>query len=187
MRCNVRKLALAAALFLAMVLVSGCIVIPVWWDHNDRAPRAAIIHVHVYDYYTYAPVSWAVVELYEESWWTWDYRGSWHVNYSGYTTLNGGYLYDDHDGGPDERDFGIEVYADGYYPEWFELELDYWDSTETISFYLLPWADCGDCWTPLEGEPQETPEEWKLPKDRVRLGEPSESEVETEQDATKTD
>jgi len=172
------RFALAAALFLALFLVGGCIVVPVWWDDDHgRAPRMATMHVHVYDYYTYAPISWAEVELYRESWWTWDYLGTWHVNSSGFTSVNGGYLYDDGDGGPEELDFGLEVYAAGYYPEWFEIELDYWYPSETISFYLVPWDGCGDCWTPLEGEAQQTSERgWKLPDGRVKIGEPDEIE-----------
>lgn len=173
MRRNASKVGLAAVLFLVMLLASGCIVMPVWWNDYHRTPRMAVVHVHVYDYYTFAPVSWAQVELYEESWWNWDYRGTWQVNSAGYTAVQGGYLYDDGDGGPEDRDFGMEVYAAGYYTEWFEIELDYWYPAETVSFYLVPWSDCGDCVEPLEGEPPELPER-DLPADRIRVGEQDE-------------
>ncbi len=168
MRPNARVAALAAVLLTVVLLGSGCIVVPVWWnDHYDRAPRVSVIHVHVYDYYTYAPISWAVVELYEQSWWDWDYVGSWHVNPGGYTAVQGGYLYEE--GGPNDRDLGIKVYASGYYTEWFELSLDYWYPAETVSFYLVPWADCGDCWRPTEGQVPDLPK-WDLPGDRVKVG-----------------
>lgn len=171
MRPNAKATALAAVLILVLLVGSGCIVVPVWWnDHYNRAPRMSVVHVHVYDYYTYAPISWAVVELYEESWWSWNYLGSWHVGPTGYVSASGGYLYDDGDGGPEDKNFGIEVYADGYYPEWFELDLDYWYPTETVSFYLVPWYGCGDCWRPIEGQAPELPE-WDLPDGRVRVGE----------------
>ncbi len=171
MRPNAGRFALTAVLFLVLVLVSGCIFVPSWWNDHGRAPRMAVLHVHVYDYYTYAPISWAVVELYEESWWSWDYRGSWHVNPAGYVAAHGGYLYDDGRGGPEERDFGVEVSAGGYYPEWYEIELDYWYPAETLSFYMVPWDGCSDCGKPVEGEPPEI-HDHDLPAGRVRVGEP---------------
>ncbi len=169
MRPNARVAALAALLVIATAFLSGCIVVPMWWNDHYSAPRMSVIHVHVYDYYTYAPISWAVVELYEESWWDWDYIGSWHANSGGYAYVPGGYLYDET--GRDERSFGVEVYAAGYYPEWFELSLDYWYPVETLSFYLVPWADCGDCWRPTEGQAPDLPK-WDLPADRVKVGDP---------------
>ncbi|MFH1502423.1 MAG: hypothetical protein ABIG03_05185 [Candidatus Eisenbacteria bacterium] len=171
MRPKAIRTAVAAVLFLVLVLLAGCIVVPVWWDGHNRAPRMAVVHVHVYDYYTYAPVSWAVVELYEESWWSWNYRGAWPVNMTGYTAAQGGYLYDDGSGGPQERRFGVEVSAGGYYPEWHELELDYWYPVETLSFYVVPWDDCAICGEPVEGQPPEI-HDHDLPEGRVKVGEP---------------
>jgi hypothetical protein len=127
--------------------------------------------VHVYDYYTFAPVSWATVELYEQSWWDWNYRGTWQVNSAGYTAATAGNLYRDGRGGPEERHLGVDVGAVGYYPEWYEVELDYWDPTVTLSFYIVPGADCGDCGRPVDGERPEIPDQ-DLPENRVKVGGP---------------
>ncbi len=181
MRPNARVAALTALIVIGAAVLSGCIVVPVWWDdHYPSAPRMSVIHVHVYDYYTYASISWAAVELYQKSWWDWDYMGTWQVNSGGYTALQGGYLYDD--GGSRERDFGVKVYAAGYYTEWFELSLDYWYPVETLSFYLVPWSDCGDCWQPTEGVAPDLPK-WDLPGDRVKIGGPDDVEVEQPEEA----
>jgi hypothetical protein len=171
MKRGILRAAIAAVLFLVLTMSAGCIFVPVWWDDHGYAPRMAVVHVHVYDYYTNAPVSWAVVELFEESWWDWDYRGSWPVNMAGYTAAQGGYLYDDGDGGPEERHFGVEVSASGYYPEWYEIELDYWYPVQTLSFYLVPWDGCTDCGRNVEGERADVSEH-ELPGNRVKVGEP---------------
>lgn len=139
MKPTVKRSTLAAVLVLVPLLFSGCVMWPCWWCDYDRAPRMAVVYVYVYDYFTGAPIPWATVDLYEESWWDWDYCGSWVVGPYGYTPVQGGYLY--YDGpGPDERDLGLRVSAGGYYSEWYELELDYWYPTETLHFYLLPRA-----------------------------------------------
>ena len=171
MRPNAVKSMAAAMLFLVLAVTSGCICNPVCPGGPGASPRPAVVHVHVYDYLTYAPVSWAVVELYEQSWWNWNYRGSWHVNGAGYTAAIGGNLFYDDCGGPEERHLGVDVSAAGYYPEWYEVELDYWDPTVTLSFYVVPWADCSDCGRPVEGERPDIPER-ELPEGRVKVGEP---------------
>jgi hypothetical protein len=170
MKPTVKKSTVAAALLLVPLLMSGCIVWPCSWCDYDRAPRMAVVYVHVYDYYTCAPISWAAVALYEESWWDWDYCGSWPVSPSGSVAVPAGYMYDDGPG-PDERNLGLRVSAAGYYSEWYELELEYWYPTETLHFYLLPWGyrDGGE--DPQVGEPEDLPES-ERPPDRVMVGEP---------------
>ena len=170
MKPTAKKSTLAAALLLVPLLVSGCVVWPCWWCDYERAPHMAVVYVHVYDYYSCAPISWATVALYEESWWEWDYCGTWPVGPYGYVAVQGGYLYDDGPG-PEERDLGIRVAASGYYSEWYELELDYWYPTETLHFYLLPWAYREGGEETGVGESEELPE-GERPSDRVRIGEP---------------
>ncbi len=133
----VRRAALVATLAVAVSL-SGCIVCPWCWECDDRPPRMAMIYVHVSDYYTGAPISWAAADLYESDWWEWDFIGTWEVNGSGRATLYGGYLYDEGDG-PEEEDFKVVVYASGYETLDYTLELDFWHPTETLHFYLLPY------------------------------------------------
>jgi hypothetical protein len=164
-----KKSMIAAALLLVPLLVSGCVMWPCWWSECERAPRMAVVYIHVHDYYTGAPVSWAAVALYEEGWWDWDYCGSWPVSPSGYAVVQVGYLYPDGPG-PEERDIGLRVAASGYYSEWYELELDYWYPTETLHFYLLPWG-YGGSEEPQVGEPEELPE-GQRPADRVMVGQP---------------
>lgn len=168
MKPTAKKSTLAAALLLVSLLVSGCVVWPCWWCDYERAPRMAVVYVHVYDYYTCAPVSWAAVALYEEGWWDWDYRGSWPVSPHGYAAVQGGYLYCDGPG-PDERELGLRVSAAGYYSEWYELELDYWYPTESLHFYLLPWGYRDGSEEPQVGEPEDLPE-GERPPDRVIVG-----------------
>ena len=184
MKPTTRKAMLAAVLLTAWVMASGCVVWPCWWCDRDRAPRMAVVYVHVYDYYTCAPIPWATVALYEEGWWDWDYCGSWSVGATGYTAVPVGYVY--YDGpGPDEREIGLRVSAGGYYSEWYEVELDYWYPTETLHFYLLPWAyrdGGGDPDSSAGGDelgradpeasaPPDLPE-GDRPPDRVLVGEP---------------
>ena len=181
MRPKAIRVVAATVLFLVLLSASGCIFIPVWWDDGHRVPRMAVVHVHVYDYYTYAPVSWAVVELYEQSWWNWNYRGTWPVNAAGYTAAHGGYLYEDGRSGPQARRLGVEVSAGGYYPEWYEIELDYWYPAETLSFYMVPWDGCGICGEPVDGEPPAI-HDHDLPDDRVKAGERDAVEVDDSAD-----
>lgn len=170
MRAIAKRFCFVAILLVIPLFVSGCIVRPGWWWDDHHQPRRATIHVYVYDYYTYAPVSWAVVELYEEVWWGWDDVGAWQVNRAGHATVGGGYLHPD--GG--EEDFLIVVGASGYYTESIEIELGYWYPSETLYFYLLRWyGQDGRSADENDGEPPEFPVD-RRPPDRVRLGEPKE-------------
>lgn len=171
MNPTAKKSILAAALILASLIVSGCVVSPCWWCDREGAPRMAVVYVYVYDYYTCAPIPWATVDLFEEGWWDWNYCGSWAVSPYGYAVVQGGYLYYE---GPDERDLGLRVSAGGYYSEWYEVELDYWYPTETLHFYLLPrlYRDGGEETDVGDGE--DLPESAR-PEDRVMVGEPRES------------
>ncbi len=173
MRSTARRFAMVAVLLIAPLMLAGCIVWPCWWCESCP-PRTATFHVYVYDYYTYVPISWAVVELYEEDWWCWGYKGSWPVNPSGYAAVHGGYLYNHGGGGPDEETFRLIVGASGYCTESVELELDYWYPSETVFFYLVRWYGRGE--DPLEDgkwEPVELPVE-ERPADRIMVGEPRE-------------
>lgn len=139
MRPTVKKALSAAVLVLAATtMLSGCIVcVDEWWCDEHRS-RPATLHVYVYDYFTGAPIPWAVVELYESDWWSWDYVGSWQVNHAGYVWLRAGRLdYDGH-GGAESEDFRVVVYASGYYSEDYEIELSYYYPSETLRFYLAP-------------------------------------------------
>jgi hypothetical protein len=175
MRAIAKRLWVAAVLLAIPLFISGCICGPGWWWGDHRHPRMATFHVYVYDYYTCAPVSWAVVEVYEEDWWDWDYVGAWSVNPAGYATAHGGYLYHDGCGGSEEKDYRILVEASGYQTEWIQIELDYWRPSETLYFYLVPWygrqgeSTAGD----VEGKPWDLPPDGG-PPDRVMVGEPRE-------------
>jgi hypothetical protein len=174
MRAIAKRFCFVAILLVIPLFVSGCIYRPGWWWDDRHHPRRATFHVYVYDYYTYAPVSWAVVELYEEDWWDWDFVGAWPVNRSGYATVSDGYLHHDGHGGSDEEDFLILVGASGYRTESIEIELDYWYPSETLYFYLLPWyGQDGRSAGEDEGEPPELPLD-ERPPDRVMVGEPKE-------------
>ncbi len=173
-RRHTRWAALAIVITIPLLL-SGCVVCPWCWDYDERPPRMAMVHVTVSDYYTGAPVTWAAVDLYEEDWWDWDYVGTWPVNPYGHTTLYGGYLYDDGDGGPEDEEFLVEVYASGYEALSYGLDLEYRHPTETLHFYLMPYYA-------REGEPErpeainvEDLEEDGPNGPRVFVGEPRES------------
>jgi hypothetical protein len=99
----------------------------------------ASFRAYVYDYYTGAPIPWGFVEVYEEDWWSWDYVGTWGVGPYGYVTASLGYVYYDGHGGAEDREYRIEAYAEGYYSEWVDIRVSYYDSHETIYFYLAPW------------------------------------------------
>jgi hypothetical protein len=79
-----------------------------------------------------------VVELHEEHWFTWTYLGSWHVDPHGYTRLEGGLLYWDGYGGPEDEDYKVCVYAEGYFAETYVIELSYRYPSEVLYFYLYP-------------------------------------------------
>ena len=174
MRAIAKKFWVAAILLVIPLFVSGCICGPGWWWGDHHHPRMAAFHVYVYDYYTCAPISWAVVEVYEEDWWSWDYVGAWPVNPAGYAAAHAGYLYQDGCGGCEEKDFRIGVGASGYFSEWIEIELDYWRPSETLYFYLLPWY--GPAGRPVEEGDVAPPElpVGERPPDRVMVGEPRE-------------
>lgn len=129
----------AFTLLLALpLLLSGCVCgWWCWWD-NDAPPRRAVIHVYVSDYYTGAPIPWAVVELAEDDWWDWDYLGAWPVNSTGYVTVYGSLLYYEGNGGSEDKDYQLRVSAGGYYTEYYELELSYYHPTESLYFYMAP-------------------------------------------------
>jgi hypothetical protein len=165
MRPIARKLVLAALLLLVPLAFGGCIVSPCWWC-DERPPRTATLHVYVYDDVSYAPIPWAVVDLYAEDWWSWDYLGSWGVTAYGYAALTGGYLYYEGRGGPEEENYRIEVRAPGYYRETFDIGLDYWHPSESVYFYLLPYRGSSD-----DGSEKGLPPDAR-PPDRVTTGEP---------------
>lgn len=174
MRTIAKRFWIAAVLVVIPLFVSGCICSPGWWWDDHHGPRRATFHVYVYDYYSYAPVPWAVVELYQEDWYDWDYVGAWPVNRAGYAAAHGGYLYHDSCGGCEERDYRVFVGASGYQSEWIQIELDYWYPSETIYFYLVPWygRDVGSAGEG-DGEPPELPLD-ERPPDRVMVGAPKE-------------
>jgi hypothetical protein len=173
MRAIAKRFRVAAILLATPLFVSGCICGPgCWWWDDQPSPRRATFHVYVYDYYSYEPLPWAVVELYEDDAWDWDYLGAWPVNHAGYAVARGGYLYHDGCGGHEERNYRVLVEASGYQTEWIEIGLDYWYPSETLYFYLVPWYG-------RDGEPQKEAgeEPWDLPlderpPDRVMVGEP---------------
>jgi hypothetical protein len=140
MKATARRI--SALLLVAVVvpaLLPGCIV---WLDDpwcSDYPPRMATVQVYVRDLYTGAPIPWAQVELYERDWWDWDYIGRWPVSPSGYVTVFGGYLYHDSCGGSEREDFRVVVYADGYYSDFYQVELSYYHPWETLTFYMMPW------------------------------------------------
>jgi len=174
MRAIAKRFCVAAILLVISLFVSGCICGPGWWWDERPNPRRTTFHVYVYDYYSYLPIPWAVVDVYQEDWWDWDYVGTWPVSRAGYAAAHGGYLYHDGCGGHEERDFRIVVGASGYETEWIEIRLDYWHPSETIYFYLVPWYG-RDSESPEEGDgkPWDLPRD-EAPPDRVMVGEPKE-------------
>ncbi len=133
-----RLVVTTAVIVAATLLLSGCIVCVDDIFCDSRPPRTATLHVYALDYYTGVPIPWAVVEVYERGWWSWNCLGTWHVNQAGYVRVHAGTLsYDGCDGAESER-FKIVVYASGYYSERYEIELSYYYPTETLSFYLVP-------------------------------------------------
>ncbi len=164
-----------AIVIVVPLLLSGCIVCPWCWDYDDQPPRMAMISVTVSDYYTGTPVTWAAADLYEADWWEWDYVGTWPVNPYGHTTLYGGYLYDDGDGGPEDEDFRVVVHASGYETLSYTIELEYRHPAETLHFYLMPYyAREGETERP-EAISVEELEENGPNGPRVFIGEPRES------------
>jgi len=143
-----RKRFLTAGILLLIIpiMLSGCIVCVQDPYCNTPPPRAATLHVYALDYYTGRPIPWAEVELYVWDRWNWDYCGVWPVNPAGYNVIYGGYLYYDGYGGGEERDFRVVVYARGYCSEHYDIQLSYYYPSETLTFYLAPWAarDAGD-------------------------------------------
>jgi hypothetical protein len=125
---------------LVSTALSGCIVCIEDPFGCGTAGRMATLHVYARDYYTQMPISWAEVDLYERVWWDWDYQGTWPVNQGGYVTVPCGYLYRDGCGGDEEEDFRVVVHAPGYCSERYDIELSYYYSSETLTFYLVP---CG--------------------------------------------
>ncbi len=172
MRPGMRKLWIALILLILPVYFSGCIVCTSFWC-DQRPPHRAVVHAYVYDYYTGAPIPWAVVDLYEEDWWSWDHVGTWPVNAGGYAQLYGGYLYRDGRGGSQEEDYRVEAYASGYYWEFGEFELDYYHPTESIYFYLVPYPQARERGSDdSESDGRIALPEGDGPADRVRVGEP---------------
>jgi len=155
--------AVLALIVVVPFVLSGCIVWnDCWWcDSSNRPPRMVSFRAYVYDYYTGATIPWGFVEVYEEDWWSWDYIGTWGVGPYGYVTANLGYVYYHGNGGPDDREYRIEAYAEGYYSEWVDIRLDYYDTHDTIYFYLAPWygkdaLDEPGVTTEREGPPDDT-------------------------------
>jgi hypothetical protein len=138
MKPTARTTLSALALLLTASLLSGCIVHveDIWCESHARR---ATLYVYVKDYYSGAPIHWAMVELYESDWWSWDYIGTWEVNDYGYVVVRDGYLGYDGCSGPEEKDFLIVVNASGYYSNDYEIELSYYYPSETLTFYLMPY------------------------------------------------
>jgi hypothetical protein len=172
MKAIAKRFLVTAVLLTVPLFVSGCIVSPDWWWEEHHQPRRTTFYVYVYDYYTYAPVPWAVVEVYEEGRWGWDYLGAWPVNRAGYVAAHGGYLHADGCGGCEEGHYRVLVDASGYQREWIDIELDYWHPAETLYFYLLPryGRDAGTIGG-SDTDPPEAPLD-ERPPDRVMIGEP---------------
>jgi hypothetical protein len=141
MNRDAKKWVFAALLVIVPFIMTGCIVWEdCWWcDHGSRPPRNTSVRAYVYDYYTGAPLTWGFVEVYEDDWWSWDYIGTWGVGPYGYTTIGLGYVYYDGYGGCEEREYRVEAFADGYHSEWVDIRLSYYDTHDTIYFYLAPW------------------------------------------------
>ena len=181
MRPSVKRLTAAAVILVVVpALLSGCIVCVEDLFCNNRPPAMATLHVYVMDYYTGAPIPWASVEVYERDWWSWDFIGAWPVGGSGYTVVPAGYLYYDGCGGAEEEDFRVVVRASGYYSEEFVIELSYYYSSETLTFYLVPWQG-------REGVPDgklddaTEPADVYRPRGKVMKGTPDEGEVPQEE------
>lgn len=156
---------------LLSLFLSGCVCSPWCWWGDDAPPRRAVIHVYVSDYYSGAPIRWAVVELAEEDWWDWDYLGAWTVNNAGYVTVYGSLLYYDGRGGPEEKDYQVRVSAGGYYTEYYELELSYYYPAESLYFYMVPAYRDGSPETDPSGtEPLDPLPEGEGPSGRVSVG-----------------
>ena len=173
MRPTARVSLAALMLLVALLFSSGCIVQPGWWWDDGYPPREAAFQVYVCNYWTAAPIQWAVVELYEADWWSWDYRGSWPVNPGGCATVDAGYLYCDGCGGSEEREYRLVVRADGYCSEAVDIELNYYHPWESVYFYLVPWyAGSGE--PGAGGEPAQEPPAEKRPPDRIAIGGPKE-------------
>jgi len=173
MRPTARSSFAALTLLVVALLVSGCIVEPDWWWNDSYPPREAAFQVYVCDYWSTMPIQWAVVELYEADWWSWDYRGSWPVNPGGYATIHAGYLYSDGYGGPAEREYRLVVRASGYCSEAVDITLDYYHPWESAYFYLIPW-DAGTSTPGVGGEPAAEPPIERRPPERVVIGGPKE-------------
>lgn len=145
MKRTAKRVFVAGLLVVVPLLMSGCIVWDdCWWCDQHRPPQPAGIRAYVYDYYTGAPIPWGAVEIYEEDWWDWDYVGTWGVGPYGYVVATVGYLTYDDFGGGERRDYRVEAYAEGYYSEWVDITLSYYDPYETIYFYLAPWYRDGN-------------------------------------------
>ncbi len=171
-----RLLAAAVVLVVVPALFSGCIVCVDDLFCDNRPPRMATLHVYVMDYYTGAPIPWASVEIYERNWWSWDFIGAWPVGGSGYVIVPVGYLYYDGYGGSDEEDFRVVTRASGYYSEEFVIELSYYYSSETLTFYLVPWQGReGDAAGKLDDAPE--PTDVFRPEGKVVKGAPDGAEV----------
>jgi hypothetical protein len=140
-RVSLRRFFTAGVLLVSMaVMFSGCIICIEDPFCDGRRPRMATLHVYALDYYTGRPIPWAEVELHEMNWWSWDYQGTWQVNSAGYAAIRCGYFYPDGCGGSEEEDFRVTVYASGYHSERYEIELSYYYPSETLTFYLAPYA-----------------------------------------------
>ena len=140
-RVSLRRFFTAGVLLLTIpMMFSGCIICIEDPFCDSRPPRTATLHVYALDYYSGMPIPWAVVELYERDWWSWDYQGTWQVNSAGYAALRCGYLYLDGYGGSEEEDFRVVVRASGYSSERYDIELSYYYPSEVLTFYLAPYA-----------------------------------------------
>ncbi len=172
MRPIVRRLVVPAIAVAVTTVMSGCIVCPGAWC-DVEPPREAALHVYASDYWTGAPVYWAEVDLLVAGWPDWDYVGTWLVDRGGYVPVYAGPLFRDGHGGPEGRTYRLEVFAGGYYREWFEIDLDYYYPAETVYFYLYPLHPGREVVPGDDGnEERMALPEGEGPPDRVRVGEP---------------
>ncbi len=184
MRPRVRKLFMALMFVIVSVLVSGCIVCPVPWCEQVYPPHGAVFHVSVYDYYTGYPIDWAEVDLYRDGLYDWEFLGTWSVDNGGYAQVRADFLYRYARGGPETVCYSVDVFADGYYSEYYEVCLDYYRPSESLHYYLVPLppyardhADGGQSDVDRSGRPRLP--EGAGPADRVMVGEPREEATES--------
>lgn len=182
MRPVVRKLCLTLMFIIVVVLVSGCNVCPVPWCEEEYPPHRGVFHVYVYDYYTGYAIDWAEVDLYRDGLYDWEYLGTWFVDEGAYAQIQADLLYRYAWGGPEAVCYSVDVFADDYYSEYYEICLDYYYPSEALHYYLVPLPPHARGQTD-GGEPGDPESRVRLPEDaeppdRVLVGESREGQTE---------